>query len=304
MVKKLILAINTATSHTSIALLTEDASVAEDAIVEKKDVPGNGSSHKREVSILAEKSWESANNEAEKLMPEISELLKEAGSSPATAGSHKQQSAASSGTPGHIPEFRDIEKIIVVKGPGSFTGLRVGITVANTIAYLNGCEISSLNTFEYLHLNAKLLERESANSAEEIPVLLFAGKGGVYLSETSDSEPRIIDLPDLPEAIKDFSKISGDISEEQKEVLNSMEKPPQFIELKKTFGEVMKEFLRNFPPAEKAPGNVPENAPKNIPGNGSSHKKQEPAKGEINLVKPLYIKQPAITKSKKRMSFA
>ncbi len=281
----LILAINTATSHTSIALLTEDASVAEDAVVEQKDVPGNGSSHKREVSILAEKSWESANNEAEKLMPAIAELLKETKDSPGTTSSHKQTDPA---------DFSEIGHIIVVKGPGSFTGLRVGITVANTIAYLNGCEISSLNTFEYLHLNAKLLERESANSAEEIPVLLFAGKGGVYLSETPDSEPRIIDLPDLPEVIKDFSKISGDISEEQKEVLNSMEKPPQFIELKKTFGEVIAEFLKNST----------SEFGKSIPGNASSHKQQETAKGGINLVKPLYIKQPAITKSKKRMSFA
>ncbi len=31
--------------------------------------------------------------------------------------------------------MQDIEKVVVVNGPGSFTGIRIGVTVAKTIAY-------------------------------------------------------------------------------------------------------------------------------------------------------------------------
>lgn len=35
----------------------------------------------------------------------------------------------------HGKDWQDIEGVVVFKGPGSFTGLRIGITVANMLAY-------------------------------------------------------------------------------------------------------------------------------------------------------------------------
>ncbi len=37
--------------------------------------------------------------------------------------------------------WKDTTGLVVYKGPGSFTGLRIGITVFNTVAYTNGWPI-------------------------------------------------------------------------------------------------------------------------------------------------------------------
>lgn len=43
----------------------------------------------------------------------------------------------------HNKQFSDIDYIGVKSGPGSFTGLRIGLTVANTLADLNSIPIVS-----------------------------------------------------------------------------------------------------------------------------------------------------------------
>ena len=41
----------------------------------------------------------------------------------------------------YMLDWKDISGIVVYQGPGSFTGLRIGLTVANTIAYSLGVPI-------------------------------------------------------------------------------------------------------------------------------------------------------------------
>ncbi len=38
-------------------------------------------------------------------------------------------------------QLADLSGMVIFKGPGSFTGLRIGITVANTLAYAEGLPI-------------------------------------------------------------------------------------------------------------------------------------------------------------------
>lgn len=204
----LTLAINTASSVTSIALLS-----------------GN--------EILGEKSWPSHNNEAAKLMPEIDTLLKQ-----------------------FEYKFSDLEGVLAICGPGSFTGLRIGVTTANTIAYLLGCKLFAVNTFEYWHVQSAL------------PVLVFAGKGGVYFSSNIEGTPSQLTLEELPQVLKSKSitEVCGDISEEQKQLLAAHSvgfHPPAL-----TFGQVCSKIISQ--PLEN-----------------------------LKTIVPLYIKEPSITLSKK-----
>lgn len=156
--------------------------------------------------LLAETAWKSQNDEAEKLLPSIGNLLN-----------------------GQKITFKNIEKIFVIRGPGSFTGLRIGVTVANTLAYLNRAKLYCIDTFEYHQAAAK------------DPVLLFAGSMGVYLCEKPGAEPELINLPDLSQTLsqKSITQVQGDISPEQKIAIKNV----KFIETPQTFGQIMEKVI-------------------------------------------------------------
>ncbi len=47
---------------------------------------------------------------------------------------------------------RDLDAVVVSIGPGSYTGLRVGIVSAKTLAFATGCALIGVNTFEAIAL--------------------------------------------------------------------------------------------------------------------------------------------------------
>jgi tRNA threonylcarbamoyladenosine biosynthesis protein TsaB len=49
---------------------------------------------------------------------------------------------------------RDLHGIIVSRGPGSYTGLRVGVMSAKTFAYATGCALLAVDTFAAIALQA------------------------------------------------------------------------------------------------------------------------------------------------------
>lgn len=219
--------------------------------------------------ILCETSWISTNNEAEKLMPEIAKLLKK------------------------LPkEQRVIGKIIVVRGPGSFTGLRVGTAAANTIAHLNKIPVFSLDTFTLLrHSSAKIpasaakipapaakttasasaktaastSAKTAASASAKTPavVVLFAGKNEIYIQPKEGDKPILAGLGEAAALLKGLKskKICGELLEHQKKVLKGL----KFTETKKTFGEIIADM-----PEEKFE--------------------------KSKLAAPLYIKGPGISK--------
>lgn len=53
----------------------------------------------------------------------------------------------------------DIKEIIVVNGPGSFTGIRIGITIAKTWAFCKEIKIKQISSLEVLAVNIKTKDK-------------------------------------------------------------------------------------------------------------------------------------------------
>jgi len=70
----------------------------------------------------------------------------------------------------------DIEEVYVSAGPGSFTGLRIGITVARTLAWANGVRVVRVPTLEVISQNAL----ELPDPPDPLIVLLDAKRGNSY----------------------------------------------------------------------------------------------------------------------------
>ena len=49
----------------------------------------------------------------------------------------------------------DIEKIMVVTGPGSFTGVRIGVTIAKVYAYLRKLSITSVSSLKMMSISCE-----------------------------------------------------------------------------------------------------------------------------------------------------
>ena len=71
---------------------------------------------------------------------------------------------------------RDLDLVAVSIGPGSYTGLRVGVTCAKTFAYAAKLQALGIATPETIALNAP-------DEAQRVAVILDAQRGGVYATE-------------------------------------------------------------------------------------------------------------------------
>lgn len=69
---------------------------------------------------------------------------------------------------------RDVRAVIVSRGPGSYTGLRVGIISGKTFAYAMGCRLLAVDTFAAISLQAPV-------EATQVDVLADAQQEKVYL---------------------------------------------------------------------------------------------------------------------------
>lgn len=89
--------------------------------------------------FLLEKKWVSNKNQSEELLSEIDSLFTEAGLSK-----------------------KEIKKIIMVKGPGSYTGLRVGLSAGNALALAWGIPVIGLMKSDLAGDFSELIEDDNA----------------------------------------------------------------------------------------------------------------------------------------------
>jgi tRNA threonylcarbamoyladenosine biosynthesis protein TsaB len=105
--------------------------------------------------LLAEQVLELGSRHAQSLVPTIGRLL---------AGS------------GHAA--RDLALVAVSVGPGSFTGLRVGVVCAKTLAYAVGCPLAAVDTLRAIACN-------SPAEVSDVDVVCDAQRGDLFVGRYS-----------------------------------------------------------------------------------------------------------------------
>ena len=86
----------------------------------------------------------------------------------------------------------DLRELYISIGPGSFTGLRIGVTLAKTLAYATGAKVIPVQTVDVLAENAP-------TEARELIIVLDAKRGQIFTSRLvrENSQWKQIEPPHL-----------------------------------------------------------------------------------------------------------
>lgn len=89
----------------------------------------------------------------------------------------------------------DLDGFAVGLGPGSYTGLRIGVTALKTLAYVSGKPIVGLDSLEVIAQNAP-------GDALRVSVIADAQRGDLYTADFARSEPQGILLRTTPTRVE------------------------------------------------------------------------------------------------------
>ena len=139
--------------------------------------------------IINERTWQSADYHTVELAPSIAAMLGEAGIAPA-----------------------DLKAIAVAIGPGSFTGLRIGLAVAKGLSLAHHIPLAGVPTLDIV---------AASIGPEDIPLcaILQAGRGRICAGRyhwldgewRADGEPEITDWETLVENLETPTLFAGEI---------------------------------------------------------------------------------------------
>jgi tRNA threonylcarbamoyladenosine biosynthesis protein TsaB len=110
-------------------------------------------------SVLSTRRLDESRNHARDLAPAVADLLTSAGWKP-----------------------RDVSAVVVSRGPGSYTGLRVGVMSAKAFAYAAGCALLAIDTFP-------VIARQAPDDTDPLDVIADAQQQKVYLQRFERGAP-------------------------------------------------------------------------------------------------------------------
>ena len=112
--------------------------------------------------IVGERSLDESRRQARDLVPALHELLTR-----------------------HQWRARDLDGVIVSRGPGSYTGLRVGLMSAKTLAYATGCALLAIDTFAAIY--------QPISAYPNVDIIADAQQDNIYVQRFgADPEPLTI----------------------------------------------------------------------------------------------------------------
>ncbi len=100
--------------------------------------------------------------------------------------------------------IKEIDLIAICEGPGSFTGLRIGMSTAKAIAHVNKLSIVGVNSLEILAGNMNLCDKKICSILDAQRTQVYYGK---YKFENNDIvELQNIDVIEIDELLQELSK--------------------------------------------------------------------------------------------------
>ena len=143
----------------------------------------------RGTEIIGLKEESGGNNHAKNLLPFVDEVLKQSGVS-----------------------MSEINGVAVSIGPGSYTGLRIGVSTAKGIAYTAGIPVMVVSTLESIAQGAKALWSENASEPVQIVPMVDARRMEVFTTRfDNDMQP----LEDVSAKIVDDNTFTELLSEQK-----------------------------------------------------------------------------------------
>lgn len=111
----------------------------------------------RGEEIIGLKEEAGGNNHAKNLLPFVEEALKQGGCT-----------------------VKDLDGVAVSVGPGSYTGLRIGVSTAKGIAYTAGIPVMAIGTLDSIAQGAKTLWAETSEEQPQIIPMIDARRMEVF----------------------------------------------------------------------------------------------------------------------------